>query len=123
MKTKLSIWLACLGVCILHNNCEESSAQGINESCYEVIVGESPVNSDATKQLQVDCPGGMKAMGAGWSVLDETGAILDGQATYFQPSFDASHWLTNAKNQSAFESEWKLRVRVICTCEEVFQNE
>ena len=81
---------------------------------YEVVVGETPVDTTATKQLQVDCPEGKKALGAGWSVLDPTGAILDGRATYFQPAFDGSHWLVNAQNQSTFASEWKLRVRVIC---------
>ena len=81
---------------------------------YEVVVGESPVDPTATKQLQVDCPEGTKALGAGWSVLDPTGAILDGRATYFQPAFDGSHWLVNAENRSAFAPDWKLRVRVIC---------
>ena len=81
---------------------------------YEVVVGETAVNATANKQLQVDCPDGKKALGAGWSVLDPTGAILDGRATYFQPAFDGSHWLVNAQNKSTFAPEWKLRVRVIC---------
>ena len=81
---------------------------------YEVVVGETPVDATATKQLQVDCPEGKLALGAGWSVLDPTGAILDGRATYFQPAFDGSHWLVNAQNRSAFAPDWKLRVRVIC---------
>ena len=81
---------------------------------YEVVVGETPVDATVTKQLQVDCPEGKVALGAGWSVLDPTGAILDGRATYFQPAFDGSHWLVNAQNRSSFEPDWKLRVRVIC---------
>ncbi len=81
---------------------------------YEVVVGETAVNATANKQLQVDCPDGKKALGAGWSILDPTGAILDGRATYFQPAFDGSHWLVNAQNKSTFAPEWKLRVRVIC---------
>ena len=81
---------------------------------YEVVVGETAVNATANKQLQVDCPDRKKALGAGWSVLDPTGAILDGRATYFQPAFDGSHWLVNAQNKSTFAPEWKLRVRVIC---------
>jgi hypothetical protein len=83
-------------------------------SGYEVVVGETAVDSSADKQLQVDCPDSKKATGAGWSVLDSTGAILQGRATYFQPAFDGSHWLVNASNDSTFESNWKLRVRVIC---------
>jgi hypothetical protein len=83
-------------------------------SGYEVVVGETAVDSSADKQLQVDCPDGKLATGAGWSVLDSTGAILQGRATYFQPAFDGSHWLVNATNDSTFEANWKLRVRVIC---------
>jgi hypothetical protein len=83
-------------------------------SGYEVVVGETAVNNTSTKQLQVNCPTGKKALGAGWSVLDPTSAILDGRATYFEPAFDGSHWLTNAQNNSAFAPNWKLRVRVIC---------
>jgi hypothetical protein len=83
-------------------------------AAYEVVVGETTVNSTAQKQLRVDCPEGKKALGAGWSVLDPTSAILDGRVTYFQPAFDGSHWLVNAQNKSAFAPAWKLRVRVIC---------
>jgi len=83
-------------------------------SGYEVVVGETAVDSTPMKQLRVDCPEGKKAIGAGWSVLDPTGAILDGRVTYFQPAFDGSHWLVNAQNNSTFAPEWKLRVRVIC---------
>lgn len=83
-------------------------------SGYEVVVGETAVDVTPDKQLQVDCPAGKKATGAGWSALDSTGAILQGRATYFQPAFDGSHWLVNASNDSGFEPNWKLRVRVVC---------
>ncbi len=69
---------------------------------YEVVFDETAVNADVSKQLRVDCPGGKKALGAGWGVLDDTSAILDGRATYFQPRFDGSGWLTNAQNNSGF---------------------
>ncbi len=83
-------------------------------SAYEVVVGETAVNNTPTKQLTVNCPAGKRALGAGWSVLDPTSAILDGRATYFEPAFDGSHWLVNAQNNSTFAPNWKLRVRVIC---------
>ncbi len=83
-------------------------------SGYEVVVGETAVDNTPAKQLQVDCPDGKKALGAGWGVLDPTDAILEGRATYFQPAFDGSHWLVNAQNDSAFAPDWKLRVRVLC---------
>jgi hypothetical protein len=81
---------------------------------YEVVVGETAVDATPMKQLRVDCPEGKKALGAGWSVLDPTSAILDGSATYFEPAYDGTHWLVNARNNSAFAPEWKLRVRVVC---------
>ena len=89
-----------------------TGAPGVSD--YEVVVGETAVDNTAAKQLRVDCPTGKKALGAGWSVLDPTSAILEGQATYSEPAFDGSHWLVNAKNNSAFAPNWKLRLRVIC---------
>ena len=83
-------------------------------SGYEVVVGDTGADSEVTKQLRVDCPEGKRALGAGWSVLDETDAILQGRATYFEPAFDGSHWMANAQNDSAFATNWKLRLRVIC---------
>ena len=83
-------------------------------SGYEVIVAESPLDNSVTKQLKAFCPEGKRVLSAGWSVLDSTSAILEGQATYSEPSFDGKHWMVNAKNNSAFSPEWKLRIRCIC---------
>ena len=57
---------------------------------------------------------GKQALGAGWSVLDATGAILEGRATYFEPTYNASGWMVNAEKISTFASNWKLRLRVVC---------
>lgn len=81
---------------------------------YQVVVAETAVDNVASKQLQVSCPPGKKALGAGWGVLDSTSAILEGEATYFEPAYDGSSWLTNARNLSAFSPQWKLQVRVVC---------
>jgi hypothetical protein len=83
-------------------------------SGYEVVVGQTTADATPTKQLQVDCPAGKKALGAGWSVLDPADAILEGRATYFEPAFDGSGWLANAQNQNAFAAQWKLRIRLVC---------
>lgn len=83
-------------------------------SGYEIVVGETVVDNTPMKQLRVDCPEGKKALGAGWSVLDPTDAILDGRVTYSEPAYDGSHWLANAQNKSSFAPEWKLRLRVVC---------
>ncbi len=83
-------------------------------SGYEVVVGETAVDPSTPKQLQVDCPDGKKALGAGWSVLDPTNARLFAQANYFQVAFDGSHWVIHAQNKSASAPDWKVRVRVVC---------
>jgi len=80
---------------------------------HEVVVGETAADASPVKQLRVNCPKGKKAAGAGWGVLDPTGAILEGQVTYFEPAWDGSHWLANAQNRSGFAPQWKLRLRVI----------
>lgn len=109
----------------VNSSCEESSAQVQFPSetglpCYSIIVGETIEDSTPSKQLRVDCPEGMRALGAGWSVLYE-GGILEGKATYFEPSYDGKHWLTNAVNESVFATNWKLRVRLICSCETLYK--
>lgn len=81
---------------------------------YQVVDQYSPVNATNPKQLTCNCPTGKVSVGAGWSVEDNTGAILEGQATYFQPSYDGKSWLVNAKKLSTFSPNWKLHVRVLC---------
>ena len=81
---------------------------------YQIAMEETGVDAFPVKQLQVSCPDGKNALGAGWAVLDGTSAILDGRATTFQPASDGSYWLVNAVNDSTFEPNWKLRVWVIC---------
>ena len=93
------------------NSIPPSSLQG---SGYQVVVSETPVNTTSPKQLTVKCPNGKKATGAGWSVLDPTSAILEGESTNSEPAFDGSSWMVNAKNKSAFAPKWKLRIRLIC---------
>jgi hypothetical protein len=83
-------------------------------SGYEVILTESPLASTTVRQVQSVCPTGKKALGAGWGVVDSTNAILDGTATYFEPAYDGSGWLTNARKNSTFTPMWKLQVRMIC---------
>ncbi len=109
MKT---LGLVCIAVLFLVGCNGSPGSSGVVG--YEIVVGETAVDATVMKQLRVDCPEGKTALGAGWSVLDSTSAILDGTATYFEPSFDGSHWLVNARNNSAFAPEWKLRVRVVC---------
>src|SRR5262249_15275791 len=66
-------------------------------SGYEVVVDETAADTSPFKQLIVNCPSEKMALGAGWSVLDPTSAFLEGEATAFEPSFNGSQWLVNAK--------------------------
>lgn len=118
MRKEALITSCALILLLFSNSCQDAAGKLKNVSCYEVVVGETVVDNTPSKQLKVNCPAGKKAFGAGWSVLDETSAILEGKATYFEPSYDGSHWLTNAKNESSFASKWKLRVRLICGCKQ-----
>jgi hypothetical protein len=106
---KFRICLAALAACAASLTPAYAVVTG-----YEIVSDETALDAVAVKQLIVHCPKGKKAMGAGWAVLDETDAILDGQALTNQPAYDGSHWLVNAKNESAFADKWKLKVWVTC---------
>jgi hypothetical protein len=81
---------------------------------YEVHVAETAVTTVTTKDLDHQCPSGKRAVGAGWSALDSTSAILEGDATYFEPGFSGASWLVRVRNLSTFSPSWKLRTRLIC---------
>jgi hypothetical protein len=81
---------------------------------YEVRVAETPTDPNAVKQLISHCPRGKVATSAGFGVLDDTSAILDGEALYSLPHYDGKGWLTNARKNSVFSPSWKLRTRMIC---------
>jgi hypothetical protein len=114
---KLNFLTGIAMVMLLTMGCDSRpTASGIG--CYSVEVAETVVDDFPIKQLQVNCPEGKKALGAGWSVLDSTSAILEGHATYFEPAYNGSGWLTNAVKSPnvTFTNKWKLRVRLICGC-------
>lgn len=81
---------------------------------YEVHAAETAVSTATALHLDHACPAGKRAVGAGWSVLDSTSAILEGAASYFEPSFDGASWGVRAKKLSTFTASWKLRSRVVC---------
>jgi len=107
-------------VVLLFIGCEDADEPLDCSACpagitgYEIVVGETALDASVTKQLRVDCPEGKRMLGAGWSVLDSTSAILDGISTYSEPSYDGTHWLVNARKNSTFAADWKLRMRCIC---------
>lgn len=81
---------------------------------YEVHSAETAVSTVTVQHLDHACPTGKRAVGAGWSVLDATSAILEGAASYFEASFDGASWSVRAKKLSTFTASWKLRSRVVC---------
>lgn len=107
--------LLLLPFCLLFlHSCKSDTSSCSSVSGYEVVNMESALDDTPEKYLTVKCPKEKRALGAGWSVEDSTSAILDGSATYFQPSYDGTSWLVIAKKNSQFARNWKLRVRCIC---------
>ncbi|WP_299977893.1 hypothetical protein [uncultured Pseudoteredinibacter sp.] len=90
-------------------------------AAYEIVTGETDL-SDAPfeQQLIVKCPEGKRALGAGWAVLDKTGAIKQGRVSYFMPSYDGSGWMINASDDSDWLGAWKIRLRVMCAKVQMF---
>jgi hypothetical protein len=82
---------------------------------YQVVTQDTVVDTFPIKQLNVTCPGGKSTLGAGFGVLDSTSAILAGASLYSLPAWDASAWLSNAKNyDTSFAPSFKLRVTTLC---------
>lgn len=90
-------------------------------AAYEVITGETDLTDEPfEQQLIVKCPEGKRALGAGWAVLDKTGAIKQGKVSYFMPSYDGSGWMINAADDSDWLGAWKIRMRVMCAKVQMF---
>ena len=111
MRRHFFLAMACLG---LGASALAQTSPAAAIAGYQVVLKESAVDATPMKQVTAQCPVGKKALGAGWGVLDPTGAILEGQATYSEPAFNGSQWIVNAKKLSTFAPNWKLRVRLIC---------
>lgn len=124
---KVAVWAACAMAQLGCSGVTEGDQSRANEAQvkevaspllalpgYTVVSAETPLSTLSTKQLSVACPLGTKVLGAGFGVLDSTSAILDGVATYSEPSWDGASWLTNARKLSAFTDQWKLRVSILC---------
>lgn len=78
---------------------------------YQVVTATSPLDPVSYKQLIVSCPPPAVATGAGWGVLDATGAIYDGSGLR-HAWWGSGGWLTNGWNNVA--GDWKLQVRLLC---------
>lgn len=109
-----SIIFLATAILLINFSCKNRSDNCSSLSGYEIVMAESPLDNTVSRQVEVRCPGNKYAFGAGWSVEDPTNAILEGQATHFQLSYDGKGYLVNAKNNSTFSPTWKLRVRCIC---------
>jgi hypothetical protein len=81
---------------------------------YSVVTSTSATDTSARKSINVECPSGAQALGAGWAVLDPTGAIVDGEALLFQMNAAGTSWQVAASNRSTFAPSWKLRETVLC---------
>jgi hypothetical protein len=81
---------------------------------YQVETAESPLDATSPKQVIGGCLGSQVMTGAGWGVVDDTYAILDGRAIAHEIDFTGTRWLTNAENQSTFAPQWRLQQRALC---------
>lgn len=84
---------------------------------YQVVSAETTLDSAVSKFVEVTCPAGTKALGAGWAALDSTNAIHNSfNASYFEPAYNGVSWAAFAKLTSgAAPTTWKLRVSVLCS--------
>jgi hypothetical protein len=105
---------AAVAACALVGVALAQGTAGSPVAGYEVVFRESALDATAIKQLRVDCPAGKRAVGAGWSVVNSTGAILEGQALHSMPAYDGAGWMVNARRLTTGSSGWRLQVRVIC---------
>jgi hypothetical protein len=95
----------------------EPSGPAAAVSSYQVVVEESDADASFSKQLEVSCPDGTRALGGGFAIVDMTGAYLPGGHVWTsEPAFDGKSWLVNADRAPTPPplDKWKLRVRVIC---------
>ena len=85
---------------------------------YKVVTMESPVDGTASKSVTASCPAGTKSLSAGWSVLDGTGAFLDGEALQLRMDDAGTSWTVKAVNRSTFATSYKVLLRVMCAASE-----
>ena len=81
---------------------------------YQLVTATSPLDATTRKSITATCPAGKQALGAGWGVLDSTGAILNGTALQFQLAPDGTSWTVAASNLFSDGDPWELRETVIC---------
>jgi len=90
-------------------------------SGYEIVVGESVLDATPSKQLQVDCPTGKRATGAGWSVsplnadaVAETLQHASQPETWDRAARQVAHWQRHGQSSCAemADAYWALYERV-----------
>lgn len=86
-------------------------APGLSE--YEVVTGSNSVTSSSGNIVQVACPAGKKAIGAG--VNANWGHITYGPVTSVSiPSSDGSGWTLAMKTLEGYAPSWTITGRVLC---------
>jgi hypothetical protein len=81
---------------------------------HEVVNNASAYDATSPKQLTTACPGTKAMTGAGWGVVDDTYAILEGSSLTHEVDFAGQTWLTSATNHSGFAPSWRLQQRALC---------
>jgi len=98
----------------------------MNDGAYAIIQRASLSNKRRTKNVDVDCPQGMRAMSAGAAAASGRGEPDDWRVIYSMPKDDGTGWQVFARfdgkgdrNEAGVAGapgpyEWSLRVRLVC---------
>lgn len=84
---------------------------------YEIVTAATGADLFPRKQIDLACPAGKHATGAGYATVDPTAALLPGEATYFLPSWDGRGWLVNGR-PLAYLTRWALHGYLVCATDD-----
>ncbi|HVE68705.1 MAG TPA: hypothetical protein VNB64_09020 [Solirubrobacteraceae bacterium] len=85
-------------------------------SGLEVVYEDSPTNSEATREIDVDCPDGKYAIGASYAVVGDT---AETEKEIVVSSFSAANFTARAKARETDSVAGTWRLRVIASCAKV----
>jgi hypothetical protein len=80
---------------------------------YEVVTKTNFVTNSTANLVQVACPAGKKAIGAG--VVANWGHVTYGPVTSVSvPSADGSSWTLGMKTLEGYSTNWTVTGRILC---------
>jgi len=87
-------------------------------SGYELVAGNSSINSNYLKEIVLECPPGKKPLGGGGYIVNPTnGAYVPGvalTASYQNTLWGEDVWIVTAREIVATDDIWQLNGQVAC---------